>query len=81
MEAKKDKSDQEKYKLDDIQDMLESYISFFSENYTDHVKCGLIIRSLRSAADDIHHVRFDKAINENYKQKEEEKMEVKNDKN
>ncbi len=74
MEAKK-------YKLDEIQTTLEDLIKYFSENYMDHVKCGLIIRSLRNAADDIHHVRFDKAVNENFKQKEEEKMEVKNDEN
>jgi type II secretory ATPase GspE/PulE/Tfp pilus assembly ATPase PilB-like protein len=59
-----------KFKLDEIQDALESYIKFISENYSDHGKCGLIIRSLRGAADDIHVIRFDQAISEKYRQNE-----------
>ena len=59
-----------KLQLDTIQDALEEYIMFFSDNYIDHGKCGLIIRSLRGAADDIHVIRFDQAISEKYRQNE-----------
>jgi len=56
-----------KFKLDEIQDVLESYIKFISEKYSDHGKCGLIIRALRGAADDIHVIRFDQAVSEKFK--------------
>lgn len=67
-----------KLKLDDIQDTMEDLIKFFSENFADHVKCGLLLSSLRNAADDIHHIRFDQAVSGNFKQKEDLKKEVQN---
>lgn len=59
--------EKEKFKLDEIQDTIESYIMHISETYNDHGKCGLLIRSLRSAADDIHTIRFDLAVSSKMK--------------
>jgi hypothetical protein len=50
------------FKLDEIQDMLENYISFISENFSEHRDCKSIITNLRSAADYIHSIRFDLAV-------------------
>lgn len=63
----------EQFKLDKMQDVLESYIKHISDTYIDHGKCGLIISSLRSAADDIHAIRFDKSISEKFIEKEKAK--------